>query len=223
MIIAIDGPAGAGKSTVARELAERLGFQLVDTGAMYRCVAYESLKEGVDLENGADVAQIAQSLHFEFRFIDGENVPFCNGEALNQEIRTAEVSRVASITSAHREVREVLVEQQRRVGKKRSSVLEGRDIGTVVFPNADLKVFISASPEVRARRRLAQMEENGESGDYQEVLQEIIDRDHRDQSRDVAPLKRAEGAIDIDSSHRSVEEILQELGERVSDLRSENS
>ena len=211
MIIAIDGPAGAGKSTVARELAKRQGFQLVDTGAMYRCVAYEALKAGVDLEDADAVASIAGELRFEFRFVDDENVTFCNGTAVQLEIRSAEVSRAASITSAPPEVREVLEKQQRQVGRDRSSVLEGRDIGTVVFPDAELKVFITASPEVRARRRLEQMAEQGEEAKYEEVLSEIVARDKRDSERDVAPLRQAEDAVKIDSSNRTVEEILAEL------------
>ena len=211
MIIAIDGPAGAGKSTVARELAKRQGFQLVDTGAMYRCVAYEALKAGLELEDAEAVAAIAGELRFEFRFVDEENVTFCNGEAVHLEIRSAEVSRAASITSAHPEVREVLVKQQRKVGRDRSSVLEGRDIGTVVFPDAELKVFITASPEVRAQRRLEQMAEQGEEANYEEVLSEIVARDKRDSERDVAPLRKAADAVAIDSSNRSVEDILAEL------------
>lgn len=219
MIIAIDGPAGAGKSTVARALARRRGFQLVDTGAMYRCVAFEALQKQEDLEDAEAISEIAEGLHFDFRFVDDQNVIFCNGEALNQEIRTAEVSRAASITSAHPRVREVLVRQQRRVGRKRSSVLEGRDIGTVVFPDADLKIYISASAEVRATRRLEQMAEQGEKGEYEEVLAEIIDRDRRDMEREVSPLRQAEDARMIDSSQRAIEDILRELEEVIDSIR----
>lgn len=211
MIVAIDGPAGAGKSTVASQLALRMGFQLVNTGAMYRTVAYEALQADIDLEDSEKVAEIAGGLEFEFRFVDGENVTFCQGRALRNEIRTAEVSRAASIISAHPEVRDVLVEQQRRVGRERPSVLEGRDIGTVVFPDADLKVFITASAAVRAERRVEQMGEQGEEADFDEVLREIVERDKRDTEREVAPLKQAEGALAIDSSNRSVDDILEEI------------
>lgn len=213
MIVAIDGPAGAGKSTVARILAERHGFQLVDTGAMYRTVAYESARAGVDLTDPNAVADVARSLVFEFRFVDGENVIYCNGNPLRDEIRTAGVSRNASIVSAHSKVREVLVEQQRRVGRDRSSVLEGRDIGTVVFPDADVKLFITATPEVRAKRRVEQMEEQGQTADYDEVLREIVERDRRDRERDVAPLKRADDAVEIDTSDLSIPQVLERAEE----------
>lgn len=209
MIVAIDGPAGAGKSTVAEALARRRGFQLVDTGGMYRTVAWEAARRGVDLEDPDEVCEVARSLKFEFRFREGENVVFCNGRPLHDEIRNAEVSRNASIVSAHPSVREVLVEQQRRVGRRRSSVLEGRDIGTVVFPDADVKIFITASPQERARRRCEQMEERGESADYDEVLAEIIERDRRDTERETAPLKKADDAVEIDTDDLTVEEVIE--------------
>ncbi len=220
MIIAIDGPAGAGKSTVAQELAKTLGYQLVDTGAMYRTVAFEALNAGVDLGDEEAVAKIARTLSFEFRFVEGENVVFCNGKALDQEIRTAEVSRAASIISAHPDVRTAMVEQQQRVGRGRSSVLEGRDIGTVVFPDAEVKAFVTASAETRARRRLEQMEECGEDGDYQEVLKEIVARDKRDTEREVAPLKQAEDAVVVDTTEMTIEEVLRVLRARVEAVRS---
>lgn len=213
MIVAIDGPAGAGKSTVARELARKKGFQLVDTGAMYRAVAYEAARNDVDLKNADAVAEIAAGLEFEFRFVDGENIIYCNGRSLQDEIRTAEVSRNASIVSAHQPVRKVLVDQQRRVGSERSSVLEGRDIGTVVFPDAELKIFITASAQIRAQRRVEQMHEQGQQADYDAVLKEISDRDRRDMEREIAPLKKADGAVEVDSSSRSVDEIIDEIEE----------
>lgn len=219
MIVAIDGPAGAGKSTVARELARRLGYQLVDTGAMYRTVAFESLRADIDLKDEEAVAEVAENLKFEFRFVDGENVTFCNGEALQDEIRTAEVSRASSIISAHPKVRQVLVRQQRRVGRGRSSVLEGRDIGTVVFPDAEVKVFITASSKVRARRRVEQMEEQGEEADFEEVLSEMVARDKRDSEREIAPLVKAEDALEIDSSDRDVDDILDELQDAISEQK----
>lgn len=219
MIVAIDGPAGAGKSTIARVLAEKLGFQLVDTGAMYRAVAYEAAASGVDLHDADRVAEIARGLRFEFKFEDGENVIYCNTRALNQEIRSAEVSRNASVISAHPAVRRELVDQQRQVGRERSSVLEGRDIGTVVFPDAELKVFITAAPPVRAKRRVEQMREGGQTVDEAEVLRDIVERDRRDSEREIAPLKQAEDAIGIDSTEASVDEIVATLCERISQLR----
>ena len=208
MIIAIDGPAGAGKSTVAEELARRHEIQLVDTGAMYRAVAYEAGRRGVELEDPDEVAEVASSLDFEFQFVDGDNVIYCNDKSLRDEIRTAQVSRDASIISAHRSVREVLVEQQRQVGRERSSVLEGRDIGTVVFPDADVKIFITASREVRAQRRVDQMRDQGQDADYQEVYDEIEARDRRDREREIAPLKKADDAVEIVTDDLSIEEVI---------------
>ena len=208
MIIAIDGPAGAGKSTVAEELARRHEIQLVDTGAMYRAVAYEAGRRDVELEDPDEVSDVAATLDFEFQFVDGDNVIYCNGEPLRDEIRTARVSRDASIISAHRRVREVLVEQQRQVGRERSSVLEGRDIGTVVFPNADVKIFITASREVRAQRRVDQMRDQGQDADYQEVYDEIEARDRRDREREIAPLKKADDAVEIVTDELSIEDVI---------------
>lgn len=215
MIVAIDGPAGAGKSTVAEELARRYGLQLVDTGAMYRAVAYEAADAGVDLEDPEAVADIASTLQFEFRFVDGQNVIYCNERALRDEIRTAEVSRNSSIISAHRKVRKVLVEQQRDVGTERPSVLEGRDIGTVVFPDADLKIYITASRRERARRRVEQMKEQGEEADFDRVLAEIEARDRRDMQREVAPLKKADDAVEVVTDEMSVEEVVDEVARRL--------
>ena len=211
MIIAIDGPAGAGKSTIARRLAEELGFQLIDTGAMFRTVAYHSVQAGIDLEDGAAVSELARGLVFAFRLENAHNVVYCNEHALSDEIRSAEVSRAASVVSAHPAVRQVLLEQQREVGRKHSSVLEGRDIGTVVFPDAELKVFLTASPVIRAQRRVEQMREQGEDADYDQVLADIIERDRRDSEREIAPLRRASDAHEIDSTAASVEVIVDEI------------
>lgn len=211
MIIAIDGPAGAGKSTIARRLAEELGFQLIDTGAMFRTVAYHSAQAAIALEDADAVAELTRGLVFEFRFENNQNIVYCNDQALAQEIRSAEASRGASIVSAHPAVRQALLEQQREIGRKRSSVLEGRDIGTVVFPDAELKVFLTASPVTRAERRVAQMREQGEEADYAHVLSEIIERDRRDSEREIAPLRRAADACEIDSTATSIEVIVDTL------------
>ena len=213
MIIAIDGPAGAGKSTVARELTRELGFQLIDTGALYRAVAYEAMQQGVALEDAEAVAALASQLELEFRMEGNENVLYCGGEPLRQEIRSAGVSRGASIVSAHPEVRAALLSLQRELGHRHSSVLDGRDIGTVVFPDAELKVFITASPQTRARRRVEQMAEQGIEAIFDDVLDEIIARDRRDMERDIAPLRKSEEAIEIDSTQRTVADIVEELAE----------
>ena len=218
MIIAIDGPAGAGKSTIARRLAEELGFQLIDTGAMFRTVAYHSVKAGIELDDAEAVSELARGLVFEFRFENGQNVVYCNESALSDEIRSADVSRAASVVSAHPAVRQVLLEQQREVGRKHSSVLEGRDIGTVVFPDAELKIFLTASPVIRAERRVEQMREQGQDADYDQVLADIIERDRRDSEREIAPLRRAGDAREIDSTAASIESIVAEILETARSL-----
>lgn len=211
MIIALDGPAGAGKSTIAKGVAESLGFQLIDTGAIYRTVAHKALGAGLALEDGAACAALALGLDFRFAMNQGKNEIRCGEALLGDEIRTQEVGLGASQVSAHPEVRAALLDLQRRLGRERDSVLEGRDIGTVVFPDAELKIFLTASPEERAQRRVAQLALQGVSEDYEAVLQEIRERDHRDSSRAVAPLKQADDAIAVDTTGRPVEEIIAQI------------
>ncbi len=221
MIVAIDGPAGAGKSTVASEVARKRQWQLVDTGAMYRTVALKALEMGIDLQDSEALAQVARDLRFEFRFIDGENTIFCDGEALHQEIRQPRVTRASSVVSTHSEVREALVAKQRQVGRKRESVLEGRDIGTVVFPDAELKLYITATAEERARRRVGQMDEDGGDADYEEVLANIKERDHRDQTREISPLKKADDAVEIDTTSMGIGEVLTEVDRLIEESRGD--
>lgn len=211
MIVAIDGPAGAGKSTIATAVAERLGFQLIDTGAIYRTVAWKAGQKEIDLDDGVAVSALARELDFRFELHDGENTLFCNGEPVGLEIRSPEVSYGASIVSAHPEVRAALLDIQRDLGKARSSVLEGRDIGTVVFPDAEVKIFLTATPQERARRRVEQMEESGDSAEYDEVLADIISRDERDSSRSAAPLKQADDAHPIDSTKFTIDEVVEQI------------
>ena len=163
MVIAIDGPAGAGKSTIARKVAQALGFQLIDTGAIYRTVAYVATQRGVDLKDGGSCAEIARELDFRFELRGDENLIWCNGEVLGDEIRSEAMSLGASHVSALPRVRAALLDVQRELGRERDSVLEGRDIGTVVFPDAAHKIFLTASPDERARRRTEQLGERGES------------------------------------------------------------
>ena len=208
MIIAIDGPAGAGKSTIATAVARTLGFQLIDTGAMFRTVAVKAEELGIDLEDGSQVAKLASELEFSFELEEAGNVVFCNGERMGDTIRTPDASRHASIVSAHPQVRQVLLNLQRAAGKRAPSVIEGRDIGTVVFPDAEVKIFLTANPNVRAQRRVEQLRFAGEDSEFEEVLDEIVKRDERDTTRQVAPLVKADDAIEVDSSTQSVEEIV---------------
>lgn len=211
MIIAIDGPAGAGKSTIAREVAQALGFQLVDTGAIYRTVAFLAREQNIALSDADRIADIAAPLQFRFELRGDDNIVFCDDRELGQEIRTAENSHAASIVSAHPAVRAALLDVQRNIARSHDCVLEGRDIGTVVFPDADVKIFLTAAPQVRAQRRTAQLEQAGQPADYDQILREIIERDERDESRAVAPLRKADDAVAVDSSAHSTEEVVQQI------------
>ncbi len=208
MIVAIDGPAGAGKSTIASRVARRLGYQLIDTGALYRAVAHEASRRGVDTDDPEAVAGVADRLEFRFETTDEANVLYCDGEAMGDEIRTAEVSWLTSVVSSYPEVREALLDVQRDLGRAESSVLEGRDIGTVVFPDAEVKIFLTASAEERARRRCEQLEDKGEPADFEATLREIRERDERDRNRDVAPLTMADDAIEVDTTEMNPEEVV---------------
>lgn len=215
MIVAIDGPAGAGKSTVADRVARELDFQLVDTGALYRAVAATALDRDLSPDDAEAVAGIARELEFDFRRRDGENELLCEGRPMGREIRTPKVSQVTSEISSHPEVRDALLDVQRRIGRRESSVLEGRDIGTVVFPDAEVKVFLTASAEERARRRCEELREEGEAADFDAVLEEIRERDRRDRNREVAPLKSAADAVEIDTTDQSIDEVVERLLEIV--------
>lgn len=212
MIIAIDGPSGAGKSTVAKAVAKELGFSCLDTGAMYRAVAWRALYDGVSLEDAEAVGALAHSCTINFRHEQGDPVPrrvFVDGVEVTGAIRTAEIDRSVSAVSAVPAVRQALLDQQRRIGSEGNYVVEGRDIGTEVFPNAEVKVFLTASAEERAHRRVRQNADRGiGSIDYQEVLDDIIRRDELDSSRDTAPLRPAEDAVLLDSSSMHVEEVI---------------
>ena len=212
MIIAIDGPSGAGKSTVAKAVAKELGFSCLDTGAMYRAVAWRALHDGASLEDAEAVGALAHTCTINFRHEQGDPVPrrvFVDGVEVTGAIRTAEIDRSVSAVSAVPAVRQALLDQQRRIGSEGNYVVEGRDIGTEVFPNAEVKVFLTASAEERAHRRVRQNADRGiGSIDYQEVLDDIIRRDELDSSRDTAPLRPAEDAVLLDSSSMHVEEVI---------------
>jgi cytidylate kinase len=205
IIIAIDGPAGAGKSTVARRVAARLGFLYIDTGAMYRAVALWALQAGVDLGDAHRLEQLAREARIEL-FPGGCRV-LLNGEDVTEAIRTAEVAQAASKVSALPGVRRALLDKQRAFGAAASVVMEGRDIGSVVFPEADIKIFLDADPAVRAERRLRDLRQAGQSAAPEDILREIGERDERDRSRPEAPLVQAPDAVYIDSSRMSIEQV----------------
>ncbi len=211
-VVAIDGPAGSGKSTVAKAVADRAGFTYIDTGAMYRAAAYRAMKAGLSpSQDDEAIAALAAELDFEFRTVDGEPKLFVDGEDVSVVIRTPQVSQLSSPVSAIPAVREHLVAAQRRMAERIPVVMEGRDIGTVVFPDAAVKVFLTASAEERARRRYQQRLERGEEASYEEILAAQLERDRRDCSRAVAPLRKAEDAIEIDSDGLTADEVVAEV------------
>ena len=215
MIIAIDGPSGAGKSTVAKAVAKRLGFNCLDTGAMYRCIAWCALEQGAALDDEDALGAIARERHISFSHEPGEAAPsgvFVDGRDVTSDIRTARIDRCVSAVSAHPAVRAALLDQQRRIGLAGNYVVEGRDIGTVVFPRAEVKVFLTASDDERARRRVAQNAARGVgSVDFDEVLADLVRRDEEDSARAVAPLVAADDAHRIDSTRFSVDEVIDRI------------
>ncbi len=215
MIIAIDGPSGAGKSTVAKLVAKQLGFSCLDTGAMYRSVAWQAIQNGVAFDDFEALGAIARDYEISFGHEVGDPSPkrvFIGGDEVTSAIRTAEIDKAVSPVSAVPAVREALVDQQRRIGNAGNYVVEGRDIGTTVFPGAEVKVFLTASNEERARRRVAQNAERGVgSTNYEEVLADLIRRDEADSSRATSPLRPAEDAVHIDSTAFSVDEVIAQI------------
>ena len=215
MIIAIDGPSGAGKSTVAKAVAKKLGFSCLDTGAMYRAIAWQALADGVALDDDAALGEVARTCVIAFGHEAGDPVPkrvFVGDAEVTDAIRTAEIDRAVSPVSAAPSVREALVDQQRRIGRAGDYVVEGRDIGTVVFPEAPVKVFLTASDEERAHRRVRQNVDRGiGSIDYEEVLADLPRRDAADSSRATAPLRAAEDAVQIDSTSHYIEEVIDQI------------
>jgi cytidylate kinase len=207
VIIAIDGPSGAGKSTLAKRLAKTLGYFYLDTGALYRALALKALRQGVDLTDDASMEKLARSTEIDLREIDGKLAVILDGRDVAAEIRTPAVSQMASKASALKSVRSRLLELQRAIGRRGSLVAEGRDIGTVIFPQAEVKVFLDASTRERARRRFEELSAAGQSVDFDETLRELEERDNRDRERDLAPLCRAEDAVLIDSSSFDAEQV----------------
>lgn len=207
--IAIDGPSGAGKSTLARALAKALGYLYVDTGAIYRTVGLQACRTGVDPEDRDGVVALLPGLDIRLGYgEDGVQRMFLNGEDVSQAIRQHEISRYASGVSALPEVRAFLLDRQRQLAAEHDVVMDGRDIGTVVLPQADVKIFLTAAPEARARRRWLELSRRGEQTDYETVLRDVIDRDEKDTNRATAPLRQAEDAVLADTTQLDLEQSL---------------
>ncbi|MBI5545047.1 MAG: (d)CMP kinase [Deltaproteobacteria bacterium] len=222
LIVAIDGPAGAGKSSVARAVAARLGMALVDTGAIYRCVALAAQRADIDWTDDEGLARLLPWLDIAFRFEDGQNRVFMRGEDVSEAIRSPEISKGASAVSALPVVRAGLLELQRRLarGAPAGAILEGRDIGTVVFPEADVKLFVTASDEVRAKRRQDELKQKGVDLPLDQVLADQKQRDHDDSTRDIAPLKPATDATLLDTSELPLDEVISKVAGEVERVRA---
>lgn len=209
--IAIDGPAGAGKSTIAKRLAKELGFIYVDTGAMYRAMALYFLRSGIAKEDEAAISKAAREVDVTIRYENGEQQVLLNGENVNGLIRKEEVGNTASVISAYGEVRKKLVELQQQLAEQADVIMDGRDIGTVVLPKAQVKIYLTASVETRAKRRYDELTEKGQNCELKEIEQDIADRDYRDMHREISPLKQAEDAVLVDSSHKGIEEVVETI------------
>lgn len=202
--IAVDGPSGAGKSTIAKAVAQKLSIDYIDTGAMYRAIGYKMLKEGISVDDLAGIQNLLDTTEIDFS--EGDTI--LDGQVVNDLIRTPEISKQASRCSAVAIVRKKLVDLQQKMGQAKSVVMDGRDIGTVVFPDAEYKFFITASPEERAKRRYKELLNKGQKVDYEQVLADITARDYNDSTRDVTPLRKAEDAIEVDTTNMSIEEVI---------------
>lgn len=209
--IAIDGPAGAGKSTIAKKVAKIKGFIYVDTGAMYRAMAYFLLTQKVNPEDEKEVGEKCQGADITIQYVDGEQVVLLNGENVNGVLRTEEVGNMASSTSKNPKVRERLTQLQKELAEKNNVVMDGRDIGTCVLPNAHVKVYLTASAKVRAKRRFDELTAKGEHCDIKKIEEDIIKRDEQDMNRAIAPLKQADNAVLVDSSYMTIEEVVQTI------------
>jgi len=208
MNIAIDGPAGAGKSTIAKRLAKKLGFIYVDTGAMYRAMAYYFLQHNIDAKDENAIAAACPDVDVTITYANGEQQVLLNGENVNGVIRNEKVGNMASSTSVYPMVRKKLVELQRQLAKSADVIMDGRDIGTCVLPDAQVKIYLTASSATRAKRRYDELTEKGVSCDLAEIEKDIIDRDYRDMHRETSPLRQAEDAVLVDSSEMNIDEVV---------------
>lgn len=211
--VAIDGPSGAGKSTLARRLAKELGYVYVDTGAMFRTIGLFALRQGVDPADAAAVKALLPQIKLSLASIEGTQHVYLNGEDVSTEIRQEQVGMAASAVGANPAVRSFLLDQQRALAESQNILMDGRDIGTVVLPNATVKIYLTASAEARAQRRLLELQEKGQKADFDTVLADIQQRDYQDTHREAAPLRQAEDAVLVDTSELNFEESFERLKE----------
>ena len=211
--IAIDGPSGTGKSTTAKILAKDLSFIYIDTGAMYRAVGLYCVKNNIDIEDEETIKKNLDNIDINIFYKDGNQEIELNHEIVSKEIRENHISKCASVVSQYKDVREKLVSMQQELAKKNSVIMDGRDIGTVVLPDADLKIYLIASDEVRADRRYKELLEKGQDVEYDKILEELKERDYRDSHRENSPLKRADDAIELDNSNMTIEEVADKIKE----------
>ena len=211
VLIALDGPGGAGKSTVADDVAAKLGILHLDTGAMYRAFTYRAMKNGVSTQDEAALTELAEHVHLDVRFENNRQRTLVDGEDVTDLIRTPEISMGTSNCSRFAAVRSLMVRMQQELASKQSMILDGRDIGTKVLPNATLKVYLTASPETRARRRYLEMQAKGQPGTYEEVLADVVQRDHQDTTRAIDPLRPAADAVTVDTSEMTQQEAVAQI------------
>ena len=209
--IAIDGPAGAGKSTIAKQLAKELSFIYVDTGAMYRSMALYFMRNDIAKEDEAAISDACKTVEVSIAYENGEQQVLLNGENVSKEIRKEEVGKMASATSVYKEVRKKLVELQQKLAADKDVIMDGRDIGTCVLPNAQVKIYLTASVETRAERRYQELQEKGAACDLEVIKKDIAARDYQDMHREISPLKQAEDAILVDSSDMGIEEVVETI------------
>ncbi|MEG9482319.1 (d)CMP kinase [Mannheimia indoligenes] len=209
-VITVDGPSGAGKGTLCHVLAEKLGFDFLDSGALYRITALSAVKKGIALDDEEKLAELGRNLNIQFVPANGEISVILDGENVGNQIRTAEAGQNASKVAAFPKVREALLERQRAFSTEKGLIADGRDMGTVVFPNAQIKLFLDASAEERAKRRVKQLQEKGFNANFDEILAEIKERDFRDRNRAVAPLVPAKDALLLDSTYLSIEDVVKQ-------------
>lgn len=212
-IIAVDGPAGSGKGAVTKKLAKKIGFTNLDTGAIYRCIALLVLSKRIKIENHKEIASLLDDLDVQFKIKDDIELVFLNGEDVSEKIRTQEVTKIVSPVSNIKEVREKMTILQRKMAEGKNIIMEGRDIGTCIFPNAEIKIYLDATVEERAKRRYKENVEKGMKVTYEEILESVKTRDYSDMTREIAPLKKAEDAIVLDSTNLTIEQVVDKMAE----------